>query len=107
MASKTVITYIRVSTVQQGRSRLGIEAQRQALRQFAKAEGLELAREFVEVETGKGSGMQIRSSPILTGKLWSALREARQETAGGFFLSGDPPIICQSETRCELNRREM
>ena len=51
----TAVTYIRVSTSQQGRSGLGIEAQRQLLHQFAKAEGLELAREFVEVETGKGS----------------------------------------------------
>src|SRR5258708_33205790 len=50
-----IVTYIRVSTSQQGRSGLGMEAQRQLLRQFAKAEGLELAREFVEVETGKGS----------------------------------------------------
>jgi DNA invertase Pin-like site-specific DNA recombinase len=50
-----MITYIRVSTSQQGRSGLGIEAQRRALQQFAKAEGLELTREFVEVETGKGS----------------------------------------------------
>src|SRR5271167_3923112 len=55
MATTAVITYIRVSTSQQGRSGLGIEAQRQSLRQFAKAEGLELVREFVEVETGKGS----------------------------------------------------
>jgi DNA invertase Pin-like site-specific DNA recombinase len=55
MASTAVITYIRVSTSQQGRSGLGIEAQRQSLHQFAKAEGLELVREFVEVETGKGS----------------------------------------------------
>src|SRR5277367_3140263 len=55
MASTAVITYVRVSTSQQGRSGLGIEAQRQSLHQFAKAEGLELAREFVEVETGKGS----------------------------------------------------
>jgi DNA invertase Pin-like site-specific DNA recombinase len=55
MGSTAVITYIRVSTSQQGRSGLGIEAQRQSLRQFAKAEGLELVREFVEVETGKGS----------------------------------------------------
>jgi DNA invertase Pin-like site-specific DNA recombinase len=55
MASTAVITYIRVSTSKQGRSGLGIEAQRQSLRQFAKAEGLELVREFVEVETGKGS----------------------------------------------------
>src|ERR1700738_547701 len=54
-STTTVITYIRVSTSQQGRSGLGIEAQRQSLRQFAKAKGLELVREFVEVETGKGS----------------------------------------------------
>ena len=50
-----IVTYIRVSTSQQGRSGLGMEAQRQLLRQFAKVEGLELAREFVEVETGKGA----------------------------------------------------
>jgi DNA invertase Pin-like site-specific DNA recombinase len=48
-------SYIRVSTSQQGRSGLGIEAQRQTLRQFINAEGLELVCEFVEVETGKGS----------------------------------------------------
>jgi DNA invertase Pin-like site-specific DNA recombinase len=54
MVSTAVITYVRVSTSKQGRSGLGLEAQRQSLRQFAKAEGLELVREFVEVETGKG-----------------------------------------------------
>jgi DNA invertase Pin-like site-specific DNA recombinase len=52
---RTVVTYIRVSTSQQGRSGLGIEAQRTALVQFAKAESFEIAREFIEVETGKGS----------------------------------------------------
>ena len=55
MKNRQVTTYIRVSTSQQGRSGLGIEAQRQSLQQFAKAEGLEVMREFVEVETGKGS----------------------------------------------------
>jgi len=53
--NRQVTTYIRVSTSQQGRSGLGIEAQRQSLQQFAKAEGLEVIREFVEVETSKGS----------------------------------------------------
>jgi DNA invertase Pin-like site-specific DNA recombinase len=47
--------YIRVSTAQQGRSGLGIEAQRHALQHFAQAEGIELLGEFVEVETGKGA----------------------------------------------------
>lgn len=50
-----LITYIRVSTSQQGRSGLGIEAQRQALSHFASSEDFTVAREFVEVETGKGS----------------------------------------------------
>jgi DNA invertase Pin-like site-specific DNA recombinase len=55
MTDKAIITYIRVSTSQQGRSGLGIEAQRSALNQFAEAEGFEVVREFVEVETGKGA----------------------------------------------------
>jgi DNA invertase Pin-like site-specific DNA recombinase len=55
MADKAIITYMRVSTSQQGRSGLGIEAQRAALHHFAKAEGFEVVREFVEVETGKGA----------------------------------------------------
>src|ERR1700741_3229125 len=54
-AMQQLITYIRVSTSGQGRSGLGIEAQRHALAPFAQAEGFEVLREFVEVETGKGS----------------------------------------------------
>ncbi len=34
---------------------MGIEAQRQTLAHFAQAEGFTVAREFVEVETGKGA----------------------------------------------------
>jgi DNA invertase Pin-like site-specific DNA recombinase len=52
---KPIVAYVRVSTNQQGRSGLGVEAQREALSRFAQSEGLELAAEFVEVETGKGS----------------------------------------------------
>ena len=50
-----VVTYIRVSTAAQGRSGLGIEAQRAALARFIDAEGCEALGEFVEVETGKGA----------------------------------------------------
>ena len=55
IASYPLIAYIRVSTVGQGRSGLGIEVQREAIAQFAKAEGLTILAEPVEVETGKGA----------------------------------------------------
>ena len=48
------VSYIRVSTGKQGKSGLGIEAQREAIARFIAAEGMELAGEYVEVETGKG-----------------------------------------------------
>jgi len=52
---RQVVSYIRVSTDKQGKSGLGIEAQREAVARFAAAEGLEVVAEYVEVETGKGS----------------------------------------------------
>jgi DNA invertase Pin-like site-specific DNA recombinase len=50
-----IIAYYRVSTEKQGRSGLGLEAQRKAVAQFAANEAFEVAGEFVEVETGKGA----------------------------------------------------
>jgi DNA invertase Pin-like site-specific DNA recombinase len=52
---RPVVAYLRVSTGKQGKSGLGIEAQREAIARFAKAEGLVVAFEHVEVETGKGA----------------------------------------------------
>jgi DNA invertase Pin-like site-specific DNA recombinase len=52
---RQVVSYIRVSTGQQGKSGLGIEAQRDAVARFCAAEGLAIASEYVEVETGKGA----------------------------------------------------
>jgi DNA invertase Pin-like site-specific DNA recombinase len=49
------VAYYRVSTARQGRSGLGIEAQRAAVTRFAQAEGYELTAEFVEAESGKGA----------------------------------------------------
>jgi DNA invertase Pin-like site-specific DNA recombinase len=53
--TKTAIAYIRVSTVRQGKSGLGLEAQQAALARFAEAEGYDLIQTFKEVETGKGA----------------------------------------------------
>jgi DNA invertase Pin-like site-specific DNA recombinase len=55
MTTRALIGYVRVSTSQQGRSGLGIEAQREALARFAASEGFELVRVFIEVETSKGA----------------------------------------------------
>src|SRR3954452_13164905 len=55
VAMQHAVAYYRVSTARQGRSGLGIEAQKAAVQRFAAAEGFELTAEFVEVETGKGS----------------------------------------------------
>src|ERR1044072_5147976 len=49
------VAYYRVSTRQQQRSGLGIEAQRATVTRFAEAEGLTIIAEFVEAETGKGA----------------------------------------------------
>jgi DNA invertase Pin-like site-specific DNA recombinase len=49
------VGYVRVSTGAQGRSGLGLEAQREAISAFAAAEGITVAKWLTEVETGKGS----------------------------------------------------
>jgi hypothetical protein len=52
---KPIIAYLRVSTDRQGKSGLGLDAQRDAVARFAQAEDMEIISELVEVETGKGS----------------------------------------------------
>jgi DNA invertase Pin-like site-specific DNA recombinase len=49
---KQVIGYLRLS--KQGRSGLGLQAQREAIERFASAEGYTVVEWFEEIETGKG-----------------------------------------------------
>ena len=58
-------------------SRLGLEYQRHAIARFCDAEGIKLAGEFVEVETGKGANALIDRRP----KLAAALEAARKAKA--------------------------
>ncbi len=50
-----VVAYFRVSTERQGRSGLGLDAQRERCAAFTAQNGLEVVEAFTEVETGKGS----------------------------------------------------
>ena len=46
------VAYYRVSTQQQGKSGLGLEAQQATVERFAAAEGYTLAQAFIEIESG-------------------------------------------------------
>jgi DNA invertase Pin-like site-specific DNA recombinase len=52
-AMRQAVEYIRVSTGQQGKSGLGIEAQREAISRFANAEDCKVLSEVVEVEPAR------------------------------------------------------
>lgn len=69
------VSYIRVSTARQGKSGLGLDAQRAAIAAFAQAEGIELIDEHVEVETGKGADA-LERRPALAAALSDAKRNA-------------------------------
>lgn len=53
MAFGKFVSYIRVSTSKQGRSGLGLEAQRSSIMSFLNGGNWELIKEFTEVESGK------------------------------------------------------
>ena len=69
------VAYLRVSTQQQQRSGLGIEAQRAAIERFVAAESLTIIEEYAEFETGKGADALDRR-PQLAAAL-AAARKAR------------------------------
>jgi len=89
------ISYYRVSTARQGRSGLGIEAQRVTVTRFAETEGITLLQEFIEVETGKGADALDRrpqlaaalaaarsaKCPVIVAKL--DRRQSEERSAGG------------------------
>src|SRR4030081_1732586 len=70
---KPIVAYLRVSTAQQGKSGLGIEAQREAIARFVETQGFNLVGEFTEVETGKGADALDRRP-----QLAAALAQARK-----------------------------
>lgn len=76
--SDQFVSYLRVSTQQQGRSGLGLEAQRASVAAYAAGRGT-LVREFTEIETGKGANTLERRQ-----QLRAALETCKKE--GGVLL---------------------
>ena len=94
-----------VSTAQQGRSGLGLEAQREAVRQFLAASTDELAEEFTEIESGKQAerpqlacaldACRLTGAVLVIAKLDRLSRDAHfllgLEKAGVEFVAADMP----------------
>src|SRR4051812_25981212 len=72
--TKPAVAYLRVSSEQQGKSGLGLEAQRQAVERFAAEHGFMIVETYAEVETGKGSDALDRRP-----QLAAALKRAKAE----------------------------
>ena len=66
------VSYIRVSTERQGKSGLGLEAQKTVVDGFISQSGGKLIKEYVEVESGKRNSR---------GQLQRALEECKREEA--------------------------
>lgn len=70
------IAYYRVSTQRQGRSGLGLDAQKQSVKSYVEQVNGKLLEEFVEVETGKGANA-LSKRP----QLREAIAKAKKEKA--------------------------
>jgi DNA invertase Pin-like site-specific DNA recombinase len=76
MHEQRFVTYYRVSTQAQGRSGLGLEAQRVAVEHYLRSREGKLIGEFTEIETGKGANALERRP-----ELRAALDLARRQGA--------------------------
>jgi DNA invertase Pin-like site-specific DNA recombinase len=102
---KPAILYLRVSTSEQGKSGLGLAAQREALDQFAVAEGFTVAEVITEVASGK-LGLEERSGlrdalakakklrcPVIVAKLDRLSRDVA--FISGLMARGVPFIVAE------------
>lgn len=70
------IIYTRVSTAEQGKSGLGLEAQLKAVTEFCESEHIDVIAHYEEIETGKGQdALEVRP------QLAKALAHAKKEAA--------------------------
>jgi DNA invertase Pin-like site-specific DNA recombinase len=105
MAEGAFVSYCRVSTARQGKSGLGLEAQREAVRGYLNGGNWSLVSEFTEVESGKKSERpqlekalqvcRIYGAKLVIAKLDRLSRDAHfllgLEKAGVDFVAADMP----------------
>src|SRR6476659_656273 len=105
MAKGRYVSYLRVSTDRQGRSGLGLEAQRKAVEDFLNGGRWDLIAEFVEVESGKRDDRpklaealglcRLHNATLVIAKLDRLSRDAAfllgLQKAGVRFVAADMP----------------
>src|SRR5476651_1403874 len=100
---KKAIFYVRVSTARQGRSGLGLEAQRAALGAFAAANGFTSIAEYRDVESGANDARPAllksldhakrERCPIIVSKLDRLSRDVHY--ISGLMANGVPFIVTE------------
>ena len=105
MSEGKFVSYIRVSTAKQGRSGLGLEAQRHAVETYLNGGNWKLVKEFIEVESGKKAdrpqlakafqACRVFGAKLVIAKLDRLSRNAHfllgLENAGVDFVAADMP----------------
>lgn len=103
-----VIAYYRVSTASQGRSGLGLEAQRSAVETFCQGRSCQLLSEYTEVESGSRNGRpelakalhhaKVTGATLVIAKLDRLSRNAafllQLQDSGVKFVAADMPEAC-------------
>ena len=72
MAEGRFVAYYRVSTDKQGKSGLGLEAQREAVARYLNGGNWTLAAEYTEIESGKNNARPELQKAIAAAKLYGA-----------------------------------
>lgn len=105
MAQGAFVAYYRVSTVRQGRSGLGLDAQKKAVADFLNGGSWQLLAEFVEVESGKSDDRpqleqalamcELSGATLVVAKLDRLSRNlaflAKLQESGARFVAADMP----------------
>jgi DNA invertase Pin-like site-specific DNA recombinase len=105
MSEGKFVSYLRVSTARQGRSGLGLDAQRKAVEDFLNGGDWKVVKEFIEVESGKRADRpqlakalqvcRVHGAKLVIAKLDRLSRDAHfllgLEKAGVDFVCADMP----------------